>query len=92
MTLHAPKQERILCFFQLELFKRRLIFETKQKKYAGLDGCSDYNFYLDEEHHYSSMDMSIATGKYYYDLEVKDVSTSVDDGVREFFRKTGAHF
>ena len=70
-------------------------------------------FILDENHHYSSMDMSIATepfilvtephekrvegfpldslsidiatGKYYYDLEVKDVSTSVDDGVREFF-------
>ena len=70
-------------------------------------------FILDAEHHYSSMDMSIATepfalgtvphpkrvegfpldslsidiatGKYYYDLEVKDVSTSVDDGVRAFF-------
>lgn len=73
-------------------------------------------FILDEEHHYSSMDMSIATepfflvekphekrvkgfpldslsvdivtGKYYYDLDVKDVSTSVDDGVREFFKKS----
>ena len=72
-------------------------------------------FILDEKHHYSSMDMSIATepfilgtkphtkrvpgfpldclsidiatGKYYYDLEVKDVSTSVDDGVRAFFGK-----
>ncbi len=70
-------------------------------------------FILDENHHYFSMDMSIATepfilvtephekrvegfpldslsidiatGKYYYDLEVKDVSTSVDDGVRKFF-------
>ena len=70
-------------------------------------------FIMDENHHYSSMDMSIATepfvlvaephvkrvegfpldslsvdigsGKYYYDLEVKDVSTSVDDGVRKFF-------
>lgn len=70
-------------------------------------------FILDDNHHYSSMDMSIATepfilvtephekrvegfpldslstdiatGKYYYDLEVKDVSTSVDDGVRTFF-------
>ena len=70
-------------------------------------------FILDEDHHYSSMDMSIATepfvlvtkphvkrvegfpldslsidietGKYYYDIEVKDVSTSVDDGVRKFF-------
>ena len=69
-------------------------------------------FILDEKHHYSSMDMSIATepfilvpephpkrveglpldslsvdietGKYYYDLDVKDVSTSVDDGVRAF--------
>lgn len=73
-------------------------------------------FILDENHHYSSMDMSIATepfilvtrphakrvpgfpldslsvdiatGKYYYDLEVKDVSTSVDDGVRGFFKST----
>lgn len=72
-------------------------------------------FILDDNHHYSSMDMSIATepfilvtephekrvegfpldslsidiatGKYYYDLEVKDVSTSVDDGVRKFFGK-----
>ena len=72
-------------------------------------------FILDEEHHYSSMDMSIATepfilitephekrvegfpldslsidietGKYYYDLEVKDVSTSLDDGVRRFFEE-----
>lgn len=72
-------------------------------------------FILDEEHHYSSMDMSIATepfllgtvphpkrvegfpldslsidiatGKYYYDLDVKDVSTSVDDGVRAFFKE-----
>ena len=70
-------------------------------------------FILDENQHYSSMDMSIATepfilvskphekrvpgfpldclsidiatGKYYYDLETKDVSTSVDDGVRAFF-------
>ncbi len=70
-------------------------------------------FILDENHHYSSMDISIATepfilgtkphskrvegfpldslsidiktGKYYYDLEVKDVSTSVDDGIRSFF-------
>lgn len=72
-------------------------------------------FILDENHHYSSMDVSIATesfvlgtkphskrvegfpldslsidigsGKYYYDLEVKDVSTSVDDGVRTFFQQ-----
>lgn len=64
-------------------------------------------------HHYSSMDMSIASepfilvekphlkrvegfpldslsidmasGKYYYDLKAKDVSTSVDDGIRNFF-------
>ena len=34
-----------------------------------------------------SLSVDIATGKYYYDLEVKDVSTSVDDGVRAFFRK-----
>lgn len=70
-------------------------------------------FILNEDRHFSSMDMSIATepfvlvtkphkkrvkgfpldslsvdiatGKYYYDLDVKDVSTSVDDGVRAFF-------
>ena len=70
-------------------------------------------FILDGNHHYSSMDMSIATepfilvtephskrvegfpldalsidiasGKYYYDLEIKDVSTSVNDGIRRFF-------
>ena len=70
-------------------------------------------FILDEERHYSSMDLSIATepfvlvtephskrvegfpldalsvdirtGKYYYDLEEKELSTSVEDGVREFF-------
>ncbi len=73
-------------------------------------------FILDENHHYSSMDLSISTepfiltakphskcipgfpldsmsidiesGKYYYDLEEKDVSTSVNEGVRRFFSKT----
>ena len=72
-------------------------------------------FILDENHHYSSMDMSIATepfimvsephakrvegfpldslsidirtGKYYYDLDVKEVSTSTADGTRKFFAK-----
>lgn len=34
-----------------------------------------------------SLSVDIATGKYYYDLEVKDVSTSVDDGVRVFFKE-----
>ena len=70
-------------------------------------------FILDENHHYSSMDMSIATepfalvtkphskrvegfpldslstdiptGKYYYDLDIKEVSTSMEDGFRDFF-------
>ena len=70
-------------------------------------------FIFDEKHHYSSMDMSIATepfllvkkphskrvdgfpldslsidiatGKYYYDLDVKEVSTSVEDGFKNFF-------
>lgn len=32
-----------------------------------------------------SLSIDIETGKYYYDLEVKDVSTPVDDGVRKFF-------
>ena len=77
-------------------------------------------FIMDEKHHYSSMDMSIATepfilsakphvkrvegfpldslsidiesGKYYYDLDVKDVSTSVDEGVREFFSKALSYY
>lgn len=73
-------------------------------------------FILDENHHYSSMDISIATepfilvpqphskqrvegfpldslsidiatGKYYYDLDVKEVSTSVEDGLRKFFEE-----
>ena len=35
-----------------------------------------------------SLSVDIATGKYYYDLDARDVSTSVDDGVRVFF--TGA--
>lgn len=71
-------------------------------------------FIQDENHHYSCMDMSIATepfilvskphsrqrvegfpldslsidiatGKYYYDLDEKEVSTSVEDGLRKFF-------
>ena len=32
-----------------------------------------------------SLSIDIETGKYYYDIDVKDVSTSVDDGVRKFF-------
>lgn len=73
-------------------------------------------FILDENHHYSSMDISIATepfllvpkphskqrvegfpldslsidiatGRYYYDLDVKEVSTSVEDGLRKFFEE-----
>lgn len=32
-----------------------------------------------------SLSIDIGSGKYYYDLEVKDVSTSVDDGIRKFF-------
>lgn len=70
---------------------------------------------LDENSHYSSMDMSIATepfilvsaphpkrvegfpldslskdiktGEYYYDLEEKEVSTNVEEGLRCFFEK-----
>lgn len=34
-----------------------------------------------------SLSIDIETGKYYYDLDVKDVSTSVDDGVRAFFMR-----
>ena len=32
-----------------------------------------------------ALSIDIETGKYYYDLAVKDVSTSVDEGVRMFF-------
>lgn len=32
-----------------------------------------------------SLSVDVESGKYYYDLDVKDVSTSVDDGVRAFF-------
>lgn len=32
-----------------------------------------------------SLSVDIATGKYYYDLQTKDVSTSVDEGIRKFF-------
>ncbi len=34
-----------------------------------------------------SLSVDIKTGRYYYDLQVKDVSTSVDDGVRKFFAR-----
>lgn len=34
-----------------------------------------------------SLSIDISTGRYYYDLDVKDVSTSVDDGVRKFFKQ-----
>lgn len=34
-----------------------------------------------------SLSKDIRSGEYYYDLEVKDVSTSVEEGVREFFSK-----
>ena len=72
-------------------------------------------FILDENLHYSSMDISIATepfilvsephpqkvegfpldrlskdiktGEYYYDLEEKEVSTNVEEGLRSFFEK-----
>ena len=77
-------------------------------------------FILDENHVYSSMDMSLATepfvlvskshpkrvagfpldslskdiksGRYYYDLQEKDVSTSVEDGLRAFFEKAYMDF
>ena len=72
-------------------------------------------FILDENSHYSSMDMSIVTepfilvstphpkrvegfpldslskdmktGEYYYDLEEKEVSSNVEEGLRCFFKK-----
>ena len=34
-----------------------------------------------------SLSIDIATGKYYYDLDVKEVSTSVEDGLRKFFEE-----
>lgn len=72
-------------------------------------------FILDDKHHYSSMDVSMATepfglvekshekrvkgfpldslsidlvsGKYFFDLDVKDVSTSANEGIRDFFEE-----
>ena len=35
-----------------------------------------------------SLSIDIGSGKYYYDLKIKDVSTSVDDGVRKFFSES----
>lgn len=35
-----------------------------------------------------SLSIDIASGEYYYDVVVKDVSTSVDEGVREFFTES----
>lgn len=34
-----------------------------------------------------SLSKDIVSGEYYYDLEVKDVSTSVEEGVKKFFSK-----
>lgn len=70
-------------------------------------------FILDDKHHYSSMDATMATqpfglvekphekrvkgfpldslsidlacGKYYFDMDRKDVSTSANEGIRDFF-------
>lgn len=95
--------------------KARAYFKAFHMPVFSCDSGLYFDELTDEEHHYSSMDMSIATepfilvtrphakrvpgfpldslsidiatGKYYYDLEVKDVSTSVDDGVRAFFRE-----
>lgn len=50
-----------------------LVSEPHQKRVAG--------FPLD------SLSKDVKSGEYYYDLEVKDVSTSVEEGVREFFSK-----
>lgn len=91
-------------------------YGTLARKYGGTITGRYKNaiyFILDEEHHYSCADLSIATepfmlvekphkkrmegfpldalsidiasGKYYYDLEVKDVSTTVENGCRDFF-------
>lgn len=53
---------------------RNHLFLTKEPHAKRVDG-----FPLD------SLSIDIETGKYYYDLDVKDVRTSVDDGVRLFF-------
>ena len=34
-----------------------------------------------------SLSIDISSGKYYYDLETREVSTSVDDGIRRFFEE-----
>lgn len=93
-------------------------YGTLAKRYGGTITGRYRNaiyFILDEDHHYSCADMSIATEpfmlvekphekrvegfpldalsidiasrKYYYDLEVKDVSTTVENGCRDFLRQ-----
>lgn len=34
-----------------------------------------------------SLSIDIASGQYYYDLDLKDVSSSVDDGIKAFFKE-----
>lgn len=34
-----------------------------------------------------SLSIDIASGQYYYNLDIKDVSSSVDDGIRAFFKE-----
>ena len=34
-----------------------------------------------------SLSIDVATGRYYYDLDTKDVSSSVEEGVKIFFQR-----
>ena len=96
--------------------KARAYYEAFHMPVFSCDSGLCFDELKEEDQHYSSMDISIATepfilvtkphekrvkgfpldsssvdiesGKYYYDLDVKDVSTSVDDGVREFFKES----
>ena len=57
----------------------RTAFESFDLEIVGLNDMDGFPM--------DSLSIDISTGRYYYDLDVKDVSTSVDDGVRKFFKQ-----
>ena len=78
-------------------YRNAIYFILDEKRhYSGMDmSIATESFILVSKSHekrvpgfpLDCLSVDIATGKYYYDLETKDVSTSVDDGVRAFFGK-----
>ena len=71
------------------------LFETEQGNmyYESYVGPTHYSFDLGDIHYLVFNDIMYdrksPTGKYYYDLDVKEVSTSVEDGLRRFFEENG---